>query len=181
MSIKVLASNLIGLEAFCNDPVSALASADRGTIAILDSNQPVFYAVTPERLEQLLAYEAGSVRSHSDVSVDEELFDFDIDSNDGIAIPSGKYRMYDGWKPDNDFLRLASVWGVILTSAITPAELASFIDYWKAEGKFFYHTQWLQKLARSVQQGRLRESSQVKRDLNQTPEPDREIPDGFRG
>ncbi|WP_024528454.1 primosomal protein DnaT [Serratia fonticola] len=181
MSIKVLASNLLGLEAFCNDPVSALDTADSGTIAILDKNHPVFYAVTPERLEQLLAYEAGSIRSHSDVSIDEELFDFDIDSDNSTSIPSGKYRMHDSWQPDNDFLRLASVWGVILTSAITPAELASFIDYWKAEGKFFYHTQWLQKFARSVQQGRLRGNGQVKRDLNHTPEPDQEIPDGFRG
>lgn len=36
MSIKILASNLIGLEAFCNDPVNVLTSTENGTVAIFD-------------------------------------------------------------------------------------------------------------------------------------------------
>ncbi|EPZ0268993.1 primosomal protein DnaT [Serratia marcescens] len=181
MSIKILASNLIGLEAFCNDPVNVLTSTENGTVAIFDKNQPVFYAVTPKRLEQLLAYEASSTLPTSDVTLEEEFFDTDVSGKKDLSIPNGKYKMYDGWHPDKDFLRLASVWGIILTSEVTPAEIASFIDYWKAEGKFFYHTQWLQKFARSVQQGRIRGKNQVQRDLNHTPEPDQKIPDGFRG
>ncbi|CDG95821.1 primosomal protein DnaT [Xenorhabdus bovienii] len=181
MSMKILASNLIGLEAFCCNPVNTLASVEHGTVAVFDNNQPVFYVVTPERLAQLLEYEAVAISPRSDIKLDDELIDFDMDSPVNPFIPRGKFRMYEGWQPDNDFVRLAAVWGIILTSPVTSAELASFITYWKTEGKFFYHTQWLQKLARSIQQGRMLQGGQLKRDLNHTPEPDQSIPDGFRG
>ncbi|EPE3984814.1 DnaT-like ssDNA-binding domain-containing protein [Enterobacter hormaechei] len=94
----------------------------------------------------------------------------------------GKFQMHDNWKPDQQFTRRASQWGINLKTEITPFELADFITYWKAEGKAFHHDQWQQKLARSVQQSRARPvTQQQRRDINDVPEPDKAIPQGFRG
>lgn len=94
----------------------------------------------------------------------------------------GKFQMHDNWKPDQQFTRRASQWGINLKAEITPFELADFITYWKAEGKAFHHDQWQQKLARSVQQSRARPIAlQQRRDINDVPEPDKAIPEGFRG
>ncbi|HDC4347183.1 DnaT-like ssDNA-binding domain-containing protein [Enterobacter kobei] len=94
----------------------------------------------------------------------------------------GKFQMHDDWKPDQQFTRRASQWGINLKTEITPFELADFITYWKAEGKAFHHDQWQQKLARSVQQSRARPvAHQQRRDINDVPEPDKAIPQGFRG
>ena len=90
----------------------------------------------------------------------------------------GKFQMRDNWKPDPLFIQRAALWGITLKTEITPFELA----YWKAEGKAFHHDQWQQKLARSVQQSRARPAArQPQRDINAVPEPDRAIPEGFRG
>ena len=94
----------------------------------------------------------------------------------------GKFQMHDNWKPDPQFVRRASQWGINLKAEITPFELADFITYWKAEGKAFHHDQWQQKLARSVQQSRARPVvQQQRRDINDVPEPDKTIPQGSRG
>lgn len=94
----------------------------------------------------------------------------------------GKFQMHDDWKPDQQFTRRASQWGINLKTEITPFELADFITHWKAEGKAFHHDQWQQKLARSVQQSRARPvAHQQRRDINDVPEPDKAIPQGFRG
>ncbi|MEH3580956.1 DnaT-like ssDNA-binding domain-containing protein [Enterobacter cloacae] len=93
----------------------------------------------------------------------------------------GKFQMHDNWKPDQQFIQRAALWGITLKTDITPFELADFITYWKAEGKAFHHDQWQQKLARSVQQSRARPVAQQRRDINDVPEPDKAIPQGFRG
>lgn len=94
----------------------------------------------------------------------------------------GKFQMRDNWKPDPQFIQRAALWGITLKTDITPFELAEFITYWKAEGKAFHHDQWQQKLARSVQQSRARPvAQQQRRDINDVPEPDKTIPEGFRG
>ncbi|MFB4877830.1 DnaT-like ssDNA-binding domain-containing protein [Enterobacter hormaechei subsp. xiangfangensis] len=94
----------------------------------------------------------------------------------------GKFQMRDNWKPDPQFIQRAALWGITLKTDITPFELAEFITYWKAEGKAFHHDQWQQKLARSVQQSRARPvAQQQRRDINDIPEPDKAIPQGFRG
>lgn len=94
----------------------------------------------------------------------------------------GKFQMHDNWKPDPQFIQRAALWGITLKTDITPFELADFITYWKAEGKSFHHDQWQQKLARSVQQSRARPlAQQQRRDINDVPEPDKAIPQGFRG
>ena len=94
----------------------------------------------------------------------------------------GKFQMHDSWKPEPEFTQRAALWGIVLSKPVTDCELADFITYWKAEGKAFHHDQWQQKLARSVQQSRARPADrQPQRDINAVPEPDRAIPEGFRG
>lgn len=94
----------------------------------------------------------------------------------------GKFQMHDNWKPDPQFIQRAALWGITMKTDITPFELAEFVTYWKAEGKAFHHDQWQQKLARSVQQSRARPvAQQQRRDINDVPEPDKAIPQGFRG
>ena len=63
----------------------------------------------------------------------------------------------------------------------TPEELAAFTAYWQAEGKVFHHVQWQQKFARSLQINRASNGGQPKRDINAFSEPDKQIPNGFRG
>lgn len=63
----------------------------------------------------------------------------------------GKFQMYQGWKPSDDFQRQAMLWGMPIRQGLNlPAELSSFIAYWQAEGKVFHQVQWEQKLARHL-------------------------------
>ncbi|QKJ85037.1 Primosomal protein I [Paramixta manurensis] len=181
MSVKILTSTIIGLDAFRQDPITALASAGEGTLAVFEHNAPVLYAVTPDRLARLLALEAAANQAQSDVELDAHFYQDELAHPDAIPVPAGKFAMYVGWQPDDDFMRQAAVWGVALSAPATAAELASFVTYWQAEGRLFHHVQWQQKLARSLQQGRAANGGKPQRDMNQLPEPDQSIPDGFRG
>ena len=187
MSVKILASSITSLDSFSRDPATALKSGDRGIMTVLDNNMPIFYAVTPERMAELLAIEEAAGRANSDVTLEESLFNDDfshdavVPAAQNIPTPLGKFVMYAGWQPDADFLRMAAMWGCILTSPVTSTELASFVAYWQAEGKAFHHVQWQQKLARSVQQNRMSNGGQPKRDIKEIGEQDYSIPKGFRG
>lgn len=156
-----------------------LQKSASGAVAVFANNAPAFYALTPERLAQLLELEAKLARPTSDIALDAQFFD--EPSAAPVAVPMGKFAMYAGWQPDADFQRLAALWGIALTQPVTPEELAAFVAYWQAEGKVFHHVQWQQKLARSVQIGRASNGGQPKRDVNAISEPDNQIPRGFRG
>lgn len=179
MSSRVLTSSVIGIDALLRDPEGVLKNADNGAIAVFANNAPAFYALTPERLEQLLALEANLARPGSDVTLDGQFFDEPVAAP--VAVPMGKFPMYADWRPDEDFQRMAALWGIALTQPVSPEELAAFTAYWQAEGKVFHHVQWQQKLARSVQMGRASNGGQPRRDLNSLSEPDSQIPPGFRG
>lgn len=179
MSSRILTSNVIGLDTFVADPAAILANTQGGTLAVFADNQPAFYAITQERLAQLLALEEKLSRPGSDITLDLQFFE--EPSVAPIPVPMGKFAMYAGWQPDTDFLRLSALWGIALSEPVTAEELASFIAYWQAEGKVFHHIQWQQKLARSVQINRANHNSQARRDINAVSEPDNHIPPGFRG
>ncbi|TBL97999.1 primosomal protein DnaT [Hafnia alvei] len=184
MSVKILATSITSLESFNRDPAKALKSTDRGVVTVIDNDLSVFYVVTPERMSELLEFEQAANRTNSDVVLEDSLFNDErlppIAAN--IPTPIGKFVMYEGWQPDADFLRMAAMWGCILTSPVTPTELASFVAYWQAEGKAFHHVQWQQKLARSVQQNRMNSAAQPKkRDVNDFGGQEYSIPKGFRG
>ncbi|POZ16486.1 primosomal protein DnaT [Lelliottia aquatilis] len=179
MSSRLLTTSVAGIDAFVRDPRGVLAKADGGTLAVFADNAPAFYAITPERLAQLLDIEARLSRPASDVTLDTQFFEEPTSAP--IAVPMGKFAMYAGWQPDPDFQRQAALWGIALTQPATPEELAAFIAYWQAEGKVFHHVQWQQKLARSMQINRASNGGQPKRDINTISEPDNQIPPGFRG
>jgi len=179
MSSRLLTTSVAGIDAFVRDPRGILTKADGGTLAVFVDNAPAFYAITPERLAQLLDIEARLSRPVSDVALDTQFFEEPTSAP--VAVPMGKFAMYSGWQPDADFQRQAALWGIALTQTATPEELAAFVAYWQAEGKVFHHVQWQQKLARSIQINRASNGGQPKRDINTISEPDNQIPPGFRG
>lgn len=179
MTSRILTSEVIGIDALVDNHATILAQAEGGAVAVFANNAPAFYALTPERLAQLLALEEKLSRPGSDVTLDAQLFA--EPSPVPVAVPMGKFAMYPDWRPDDDFPRLAALWGIALSAPATPEELASFITYWQAEGKVFHHVQWQQKLARSIQTGRASSGGQPPRDNSMMSEPDKSIPFGFRG
>lgn len=179
MSSRILTSSVTGIDAFMHDPRGVLTHAQDGTVAVFADNAPAFYAITPQRLAQLLEIEARLARPTSDVTLDTQFFDEPTSAP--VSVPMGKFAMYSGWQPDPDFQRQAALWGIALTQPVAPEELAAFTAYWQAEGKVFHHIQWQQKLARSVQIGRASNGGQPRRDVNAISEPDNHIPRGFRG
>ena len=54
MSSRILTTSIAGIDAFMRDPRGVLTHAEGGTLAVFADNAPAFYAVTPERLAQLL-------------------------------------------------------------------------------------------------------------------------------
>ena len=179
MSSRILTSNVIGIDEFVRDHANVLAGAQGGAVAVFANNSPAFYALSAQRLEQLLALEASLARPASDITLDAKFYEEPAAAP--VNVPMGKFAMYAGWQPDSDFIRLAAMWGIALAQPASPEELAAFVAYWQAEGKVFHHVQWQQKLARSLQMGRSSPNSAIKRDINALCEPDNEIPPGFRG
>ena len=179
MSSRILTSTVIGVDEFMRDHASVLARTEGGAVAVFANNAPAFYAVTPARLEQLLALEAHLARPASDVALDNQFFE--EPSAAPVSVPMGKFPMYADWQPDADFQRMAALWGIALAQPVTPEELAAFVAYWQAEGKVFHHVQWQQKLARSVQMNRSSQGGAAKRDVNAISQPYNHIPPGFRG
>lgn len=177
MPAKILTANVIGIESFSRDPHVALTQSENGAIAVLADNTPVFYAVTPARLAMLLALEAQSKRPPSDITLDDSLYHSEPEA---ITPPLGKFAMYSGWRPDEDFVRMSALWGIALNEPPTDEELASFVSYWQAEGKVFHHIQWQQKFARSLQISRVNGAARGA-DINQIPHPNYAVPKGFRG
>lgn len=181
MSSRILTPDVIGIDAFHDDPQGVLARTENGTLAVFKDNVPAFYAVTPARMAALIASEAQLNAPQSDVTLEDNLFNELSSQSHVVPVPLGKFAMYAAWKPDADFQRMAALWGVNLTQPVTDEELATFISYWQAEGKVFHHVQWQQKLARSLQIGRASNGGAARRDINDVPQPDNHIPDGFRG
>jgi DNA replication protein DnaT len=127
-------------------PTRCVDHAEGGTVAVFADNAPAFYAITPERLAQLLEIEAQLSRPASDVTLDTSSLMNRLTFP--VTVPMGKFALYAGWQPDADFQRQAALWGIALTQPATAEELAAFTAWWQAEGKVFTHIQWQQKLAR---------------------------------
>ncbi|MEG7414667.1 DnaT-like ssDNA-binding domain-containing protein [Serratia marcescens] len=65
--------------------------------------------------------------------------------------PAVKKPMTADWQPSPDFRQRAALWNVHLpATGWEQHELASFRDYWTAEGKVFHQVQWEQKFARHL-------------------------------
>ncbi|ACL29854.1 primosomal protein DnaT [Buchnera aphidicola str. APS (Acyrthosiphon pisum)] len=163
--MKILISDNISLELFCKNPIKILEKSNKGIIGVLKNKSPIFYVITPYILKKIFDLECNLL---------------DLDKTKQQI--SKKFSMHPQWTPDKDFIRQAALWGITLTEEILESELASFISYWQAEGCFFHHIQWQQKLARSLQKSRsISYMSQKKRDITYIPTPDQTVPNGFRG
>lgn len=163
--MKILVSDNISLELFCKNPIPILEKSNKGAISVLKNDSPIFYVITPYLLKKMFDLEYNSLNT-------------DIKKQNILK----KFSMHPQWTPDKDFIRQAALWGIMLTEEILESELACFISYWQAEGCFFHHVQWQQKLARSLQKSRsITYISQKKRDITYIPTPDQTIPNGFRG
>ena len=117
MSSRILTTSIAGIDAFMRDPRGVLTHADGGTVAVFADNAPAFYAITPERLAQLLEIEAQLSRPASDITLDNQFFDEPV--NVPVTVPMGKFALYAGWQPDADFQRQAALWGIALTQPAT--------------------------------------------------------------
>lgn len=171
MPDKILVSDVIGVDKFVRDPAVALDALPAGVLVVLSNNAPLFYAVTPARMAQLLMLEQQVVAGEA---VSEVRYDGAVLA----CAPVGKFAMYIGWQPDADFQRMAALWGVHLAYPVTAAELMAFVSYWQVERKVFHHIQWQQKLARNVQISR---NGNGRRDVVMSSIPDEHIPAGFKG
>ncbi|QCI17447.1 primosomal protein DnaT [Buchnera aphidicola (Acyrthosiphon lactucae)] len=163
--MKLLVSDDISIDLFCKNPIKILEQSNKGVLAVIKNNSPVFYVITPHLLKKIF-------------DLEYQLLDKKIKKQNIVK----KFSMHPEWTPDKDFIHQAALWGIMLTEEILESELASFISYWQAEGCFFYHIQWQQKLARSLQKSRsINYISQKKRDITYIPVPDQTTPTGFRG
>lgn len=182
MNIKNIISSFVTLENFMKNPIKSLKNSKEEALAICKNNTLVMYVVTPHLLKKLFLIAAQSKNyNYNPSKVNNSLYDNKLEQNYfENKIPSGKFSMHNKWKPDLNFIKQAATWGIILTYRVKKEELTSFIDYWKAEGCFFYHIQWQQKLARHLEQRRKIDNINKRRDINQTFTPDNVVPDGFR-
>ncbi|PPI86292.1 primosomal protein DnaT [Candidatus Pantoea edessiphila] len=177
MPKKILTPKIISLSSFCQNPINSLKDSDTGILAILQNYTPVMYAITPERLTQLLALE-NRFKQKNNILMKSSFYN---NLNLNTFTPIGKYAMYDGWKPDSDFIRQAAIWGIPLNKSVTNTELSAFTSYWHAEGSLFHHVQWQQKLARHLQMTRTNNFDKSKNNITQLPNSNFNIPEGFRG
>ncbi|CAL4317871.1 DnaT-like ssDNA-binding domain-containing protein [Buchnera aphidicola] len=165
--MKISISKSINIDLFCKNPIKILEKKEHDLFAVLKKNTPVFYVITPDFFKEF----------------------FDIKyylNNDNPQEEKKKYiqkfSMHTKWKPDQDFLHQSALWGINLIGQVSKCELACFISYWKAEGCFFHHIQWQQKLARSLQKSRsLHYEKKNIRNITDIPIPDKKTPNGFRG
>lgn len=100
--------------------------------------------------------------------------------------PMGKFPITSDWMPQPEFARRATLWGRNLGTepGYTAEELQQFRDYWSCDGRVRHQQQWEMAFADSLLQSRARiqrTKPSGLRDPNRVSEPDKTIPDGFRG
>lgn len=163
--MKILVSKNISLDLFCKNPIKSIKQTNNETLSISKNKKILFYVMTPSALKKIFDLE----------------YNFDKEDIQQEKKIKQKFSMHSQWIPDQDFLRKAALWGIILDKEVSKEELTAFISYWEAEGCFFYHIQWEQKLARSLQRVRSFKLLKKQKDLTYIPAPDQTTPDGFRG
>ncbi|AAM67595.1 primosomal protein DnaT [Buchnera aphidicola] len=165
--MKILVSKKITLDLFCKNPIQIIEKEKNEIISISKNKKTVFYVIQPKALKKLFDIKEYFVKSK-------------ITKKEKKIIE--KFPMHTNWIPDKDFIQKAALWGISLNEEVSKYELASFISYWEAEGLFFHHIQWQQKLARSLERSRsMNNAIQQKKDITYIPVPDQKTPDGFRG
>lgn len=167
MLLKILASTFINIKDFCKK-YNTFKNSKNDTIAIVENNELILYLISPNRLSNLLDIEATFLKKQSKILNKKE------ESNNFM-----KFKMYKNWNPGNNFSQLAKLWGINLNYDVTQEELIFFIHYWEVENCIFYHIQWQQKLARSIQMNR--KNHNIKDTRLKLNNKKNYIPYGFRG
>lgn len=149
-----------------NGAVTAEKAPENGTVSCTQNNQtiPFFPSNDPKNGIRNLPEEPKDITPTHKVLVEPVVPDYP--NQPGIVLGEtqafGKFVMYFGWKPSEDFPRLATIWGMPLRPGINlAAELSSFIAYWQAEGRAFHQVQWEQKLARHLNRAEIRQKKPV--------------------
>ncbi|QCI18595.1 DnaT-like ssDNA-binding domain-containing protein [Buchnera aphidicola] len=163
--MKILVSKNISLDLFCKNPTQIIKSNENSTLSISENKKILFYVITPSILKKIFNIEYNFQKE--DIKKEQKM--------------KKKFSMYSTWTPDKDFIQKAALWGIILEEEVSKHELNAFINYWEVEGCFFYHVQWEQKLARSLQRVRSFNILKKQKDITYIPEPDQKTPEGFRG
>jgi DNA replication protein DnaT len=164
--MNFLISKNINLNLFCKHPIQIIEKENNSILSVSKNKKILFYVITPEILEKLFDIKKCDLKNII-IKKEKKVIE--------------KFPMHSNWMPDKDFIRKAALWGIYLNEEVSKHELSSFISYWKAEGLFFHHIQWEQKLARSLERSRSINNLRKKRDITYIPIPDQETPDGFRG
>ncbi|WP_343189476.1 DnaT-like ssDNA-binding domain-containing protein [Buchnera aphidicola] len=158
---------LIGtnLKNFLKNPLKILKKIKKKKLIIFKKKIPIMYILNIKTFNKLLKYKIKYKNYKKKIKKTEK---------------NKKFIMHKHWKPDKNFLKQASLWGIKLYKTATKTELASFISYWNAEKRSFYHIQWQQKLARNLQQ--IRNMINIKKkNINNISKLEYKIPYGFRG
>ncbi|WP_348769446.1 primosomal protein DnaT [Buchnera aphidicola] len=163
--MKILISKNISVDLFCKNPIQIIKKTKNGTLSISKNKKILFYVITPSVLKKIFDLE----------------YNFEQENINQEENIKKKFAMHQQWTPDKDFIRKAALWGIILEEEVSKHELTAFITYWEAEGCFYYHVQWEQKLARNLQKVRSFNSINKQKDITYIPSPDQKTPDGFRG
>ncbi|QCI26579.1 primosomal protein DnaI [Buchnera aphidicola (Thelaxes californica)] len=184
MSFRAFTSFYTTLKQFSKNPVQSLKNTPSEVLAILEQKDVMMYVITPNLMKKLFCIHNNKLDNQKITVLENYFKKFAYQKKNqkhNNDYYEEKFSMYDNWKPDDNFLDQALIWGIKLQEKPTCEELSAFKSYWKAEGRFFYHVQWQQKLARSLITSRTMNSRLFyKRDINELPMPDKKVPIGFR-
>ncbi|WP_343128627.1 DnaT-like ssDNA-binding domain-containing protein [Buchnera aphidicola (Kurisakia onigurumii)] len=173
----------ITLDIFSNNYKKIIKYSKNKIIEIKDQKKTIMYILTPQQMKSLSLI--NNNKKKDNIIFTKKVFQ-NLNKIEQLEYNKinlhGKFQIHEKWMPDKDFLKKSAIWGINLKNFPTQGEIASFISYWKAEGRFFYHIQWQQKLAHSIKKSRsiLYSVNKYKRDINEVATPDQKIPDGFR-
>ncbi|CAL4042026.1 Primosomal protein 1 [Buchnera aphidicola (Anoecia corni)] len=183
MSINLIVSNIVTFELFCKSPKKYLCLGNESGIVEIKKNKPIMYVVSASLLNKLVSITYKEYFSESVRESKKILVDFKKKKNLPVFTVEKKFKMYDEWVPDDDFIKKSLIWGINLITPVTESELSFFISYWKVEGRYFYHIQWQQKLAQSLDYSRNKSFLLGKKETSMFEKEsylNNEVPIGFR-
>jgi len=183
MSINLIVTNIVTFELFCKNPKKYLRLGNKSGIVEIKKNKPIMYVVSAKLLNKLVSITYKEYFSESVIESKKLLIDFEKKKSIPFFAVEKKFKMYDEWVPDDNFLKKSLIWGIHLVTPVTESELSFFVSYWKVEGRYFYHIQWQQKLAKSLDYSRNKSFLSNKKEKNIFEKESylsNEVPIGFR-
>ncbi|WP_343188237.1 DnaT-like ssDNA-binding domain-containing protein [Buchnera aphidicola (Ceratoglyphina bambusae)] len=177
MNMKKINSLNETIENFIKNPLKILYKSKKEIISIVKNDMPVMYIFSPKSIKKIISknnkyIKKKKIKRFNNI-INKKILESKLKMNH-------KFSMHKNWKPDKDFLKKASIWGININKKVSKNELNAFIDYWEAEGRFLHNIQWQQKLAYSLKITRSIKSKVYKNEINKICSKNSIIPDGFR-